>query len=166
MGFRAGSGPRLGEATGAFIVLNVESIKTRFWSVYPASRDPGLSFCGAAGTNITQSFHGQISRGTHFLFIISPAQPVCCHGPLGVCVPDAIHPGPMPSLPPAFLAHLSWKLDVIWTLPSLSVPTSHQFRYPPKPLGAPCCSRTASHATHIFRLFLIRPSSTGWLEGL
>lgn len=41
MGFRAGPGPHLGEAAGAFIVLNVESIKTRFWSVYPASRDPG-----------------------------------------------------------------------------------------------------------------------------
>lgn len=54
--------------------------------------------------------------------------------PWGVCVPDAIHPGPMPSLPPALLAHLSWELDVIWTLPSLSVPTSHQS---PLPTQAP-----------------------------
>ena len=111
-------------------------------------------------------FHGQISWGTHFLFIISPAQPVCCHGPLGVCVPDAIHPGPMPSLPPAFLAHLSWKLDIIWTLPSLSVPTSHQSPLPTQAPVEPPPAPGLHHMPPIFGLFPIRPSSTGYLEGL
>lgn len=41
MGLELAQGPAWGGATGTFIVLNVESIKTRFWSVYPASRDPG-----------------------------------------------------------------------------------------------------------------------------
>lgn len=83
--------------------------------------------------------------------------------PWGVCVPDAIHPGPMPSLPPALLAHLSWELDVIWAALS-QFPHPISPRCPPKPLQEPPAAQDCITCHPHFSLFPIRPSSTGWLE--
>ena len=156
-GLRAGPGPRPGEVAGAFIVLNVESVKTRVWTIYPASRDQGVIILWCSW----------YKRNAEFLRVdVSRAQPCFCHGPLGVCVHRAICPGPTPSLPPAFLV-TSARTWVSSGLCLPSVPTSHQSLLPTQaPVEPLCWSRTASHVTHFPGLFPIRPSSTRWLERL
>lgn len=153
MGFRTGPGAPPGRGHRCIHCAKRRINKDKILECLPSLQGPRviILLCSWYKHNPEFPWPDQLGKSFPVHHLTGPAG--LLPWPPGVCVPDAIHPGPMPSLPPALLAHLSWELDVIWTLPSLSshipsVPAAH-----PAPLRSPLLPRTASHATHIFSLF-------------